>query len=467
MNRINFMYIRKKEPQLIEKETPRQKEPQQIYKNHKHTLSEIIEFRKSNPNSNNFKIDGLNTIETNDKTPEKLTKSKKLITSNTSSNFKHLFDNKYINSKSNLNTVEEDNNNNIISDKSRKRSFLLKDFSSNDIFSGRIKKISKYLKQEKKNTILEENEIKQKKKENENTNDQYYKFKQIYRNIESQRLKNENTNDYLLTQQDHRSTLILSPEEKSLVNEVKKKYFEKKKKQNEEEEKIKEIKKFKEGLLKDKEKRKIKQQILHRHEKFNNTITKIKDNNILTEGTKNLIIIERIAAEESIQNGIYSSWVNLNENNEENECFKIGSKHFCFCTHSFNDHKKIDKISNDTKCNLCFCNEFIFFPKLPEETNEYIEAYKRNFNYDNWKGKCKCNHSNEEHDFNSMKCKNKYCKCKKFTSKFLCGICEKKWEEHYMQYTTEDERIRLGMSIGAEFKPFTRKMYEELLKDDD
>ena len=36
-----------------------------------------------------------------------------------------------------------------------------------------------------------------------------------------------------------------------------------------------------------------------------------------------------------------------------------------------------------------------------------------------------------------------------------------------MQYTTEDERIRLGMSIGAEFKPFTRKMYEELLKDDD
>ncbi len=165
MNRINFMYIRKKEPQLIQKETPRQKEPQQIYKNHKHTLSEIIEFRKSNKNSNNFKIDGLNTIETNDKTPEKLTKSKKLITSNTSSNFKHLFDNKYINSKSNLNTVEEDNNNNIISDKSRKRSFLLKDFSSNDIFSGRIKKISKYLKQEKKNTIIEENEIKQKKKE--------------------------------------------------------------------------------------------------------------------------------------------------------------------------------------------------------------------------------------------------------------------------------------------------------------
>ena len=47
--------------------------------------------------------------------------------------------------------------------------------------------------------------------------------------------------------------------------------------------------------------------------------------------------LERIAAEESIQNGIYSSWVNLNENNEENECFKIGSKHFCFCNHSFNN----------------------------------------------------------------------------------------------------------------------------------
>jgi len=62
---------------------------------------------------------------------------------------------------------------------------------------------------------------------------------------------------------------------------------------------------------------------------------------------------------------------------------------------------------------------------------------------------------------------NKFCKCKKFSSKFLCGICEKNWEEHYMQYTTEDERIRLGMPIGAEFKPFTRKMYEELLKDDD
>ena len=228
MNRINFMYIRKKEPQIIQNETPTEKEPQQIYKNHKHTLSEIIELRKSNPNSNIFKADGLNTIETNDKTPEKLTKSKKLISSNTSGNFKYLYDYKY-NSKSNLNTVEEDSNNNIISDKSRKRSFLLKDFSSNDIFSGRIKKISKYLKQEKKNTIIEENEIKQKKKENENTNDQYYKFKQIYRNIESQRLKNENTNDYLLTQQDQHSSFLFSPEDKNLVIEAKKKYFEKKK----------------------------------------------------------------------------------------------------------------------------------------------------------------------------------------------------------------------------------------------
>ena len=259
----------------------------------------------------------------------------------------------------------------------------------------------------------------------------------------------------------------LTIEEKNLVNEAKKKYFEKRKKQIEEEEKRNEIIKFKEGLIKDKEKRKKKYQVLHRHEKFNNTITKIKNNNCLTEGTKNLILIERIAGEESIQNGIYSSWVNINEKDEEIECFKIGSKHYCFCSHSFNDHKKINKISNDTKCNLCSCKEFIFFPKLPEETNLYKEAYKKYFNYNNWKGKCLCGHSNEEHEVNNMKkCKVKLCKCKKFSSEFLCGICEKKWEEHYMQFTTEDERIRLGMPIGSEFKPFTRKMYEELLKDD-
>ena len=471
MNRLNFMYIKKKPVEYIhtEPEIIKQKEPKKFFPQHKYTLSEIIELRKNNPNSNIFKGDRLNTIDTNDKTPEKINKPRRLISSISSNDFNKILNNNIKESKFKI-KIEEEGNENI--EKNRKRCFLLKDFSSNDIFSGRIRKITKYIKPDKKNIIIEENEFKKKKNEKNEMNEkneQYNKFKQIYKNIESERLKNENLleKEYILTEKETNPNLLLTLEEKNLLNEVKKKYFEKRKKQIEEEEKINEIKKFKEGLLKDKEKRRIKQQILHRHEQYNNTITKIKDNNTLTEGTKNLIIIERIAAEESIQNGIYSSWININDNNEEIECFKIGSKHFCFCSHSFNDHKKINKISNDTKCNLCNCNEFIFFPTLPEETNLYTQAYKKNFNYHTWNGKCKCNHLKEEHDVNSKKCKFKYCKCKHFQSDFLCGICEKKWEEHYMQYTTEDERIRLGMPIGCEFKPFTRKMYEQLLKNDD
>ena len=473
MNHINFMYIKRKEVQNEQTDFSKQKEPKKMLSNHKHTLSEIMALRKINPDLNLFKIDRLNTIETNDKTPEKPNRSKKIISSSSSNVFNQIHNNNK-ESKFKFNIQEEDNSDSNLNEKSRKRSFLLKDFSSNDIFSGRIKKISKYIKTEKKNIIIEENENKQNNKEKEdlniNNNDQYYKFKQIYRNIESERLKYESNlpkEYYNISQEKNYNTITLSSQDKNLVKEAKKKYFEKRKKQIEEEEKKKEIIKFREGLIKDKEKRKIKQQVLHRHEKYNNTITKIKDNNVLTEGTKNLILIERIAAEESIQNGIYSSWINVNIKNEEIECFKIGSKHYCFCTHLFTDHKKINKISNDTKCNLCSCNEYIFFPKLPEETNLYKEAYKKLFNYNNWKGKCLCSHSNEEHEVNNKrKCKVKLCKCKKFRSEFLCGICGKKWEEHYMQFTTEDERIRLGMPIGSEFKPFTRKMYEELLKDD-
>ena len=469
MNHINFMYIKRKEVQYEQVINSNPKETKKNFSNHKYTLSEIMELRKNNPNLNLFKIDRLNTIETNDKTPEKPNKHKKIISSSSSNIFNQTDNNNNKESKFKIKIQDEEN-----SEKSRIRSFVLKDFSSNDIFSGRIRKIAKYMKPEKKKMIIEENEYNQKPKEKENSsdnnNDQYYKFKQIYRNIESERIKNETrlSKEYYLTGQENTfNSMGLTIEEKNLVNEAKKKYFEKRKKQIEEEEKRNEIIKFKEGLIKDKEKRKKKYQVLHRHEKFNNTITKIKNNNCLTEGTKNLILIERIAGEESIQNGIYSSWVNINEKDEEIECFKIGSKHYCFCSHSFNDHKKINKISNDTKCNLCSCKEFIFFPKLPEETNLYKEAYKKYFNYNNWKGKCLCGHSNEEHEVNNMKkCKVKLCKCKKFSSEFLCGICEKKWEEHYMQFTTEDERIRLGMPIGSEFKPFTRKMYEELLKDD-
>ena len=149
MNHINFMYFKRKEVQNEQTDFSKQKESKKKLSNHKQTLSEIMELRKNNPDLNLFKIDRLNTIETNDKTPEKPSKSKKIISSSSSHLFNQIHNNNK-ESKFKFNIQEEDNSDSNLNEKSRRRNFLLKDFSSNDIFSGRIKKISKYLKTEKK-----------------------------------------------------------------------------------------------------------------------------------------------------------------------------------------------------------------------------------------------------------------------------------------------------------------------------
>ena len=171
MNYIKFMYIKRKEVQYEQVINSNPKETKKNFSNHKYTLSEIMELRKNNPNLNLFKIDRLNTIETNDKTPEKPNKHKKIISSSSSNIFNQTDNNNNKESKFKLKIQDEEK-----SEKSRIRSFVLKDFSSNDIFSGRIRKIAKYMKPEKKKKKIEENENNQKqnkkKKSNDNNKDQ-------------------------------------------------------------------------------------------------------------------------------------------------------------------------------------------------------------------------------------------------------------------------------------------------------
>ena len=160
MNHINFMYIKRKEVQYEQVINSNPKETKKNFSNHKHTLSEIMELRKNNPDLNLFKIDRLNTIETNDKTPEKPNKHKKIISSSSSNIFNQTDNNNNKESKFKIKIQDEEN-----SEKSRIRSFVLKDFSSNDIFSGRIRKIAKYMKPEKKKMKIKKKKNNKKKKE--------------------------------------------------------------------------------------------------------------------------------------------------------------------------------------------------------------------------------------------------------------------------------------------------------------
>lgn len=415
----------------------------------KETLIEFIEKKKIiNIEHSKLEKDDetINTNETNDITPKSTIKVKKLLMSNSARNY---------------NLLDNNNSNNKDTDgRIRKRNFLIKDYSANDIFSGKIFRIDKNANNEIRKSTSKKDVFKNNIFGNTNNELITNKNKYLFKNLGKIKQNNKNNVKYLKTEENNNNEKILNKIIKQFREKRKNKYNENTIK-NLENVIILENKRYKKCLEKEKEKRKIKQRVLKRHELFNNTLTKINDST-LTFGTKQLIINERIGADESIKLGIYSSWAR-EENGLEIECFKIGSNHLCFCGHFFKSHKKYIVTSFDTSCNICNCKGFEYIPQYPEETNEWKIALKKNFDYNDWKPLCKCYHSFIEHDSkNNFKCNVEKCLCKCFSSKFLCAICNRPWENHYMFYTTEAERNRMNLPIGYEYKPFTRDMYRQL-----
>lgn len=176
--------------------------------------------------------------------------------------------------------------------------------------------------------------------------------------------------------------------------------------------------------------------------------------NNMSLGTKIMMDNERTHAYEAIESGIYVTW-NCIDQSPEIECFRIGSKSKCICGHDFPSHEKVVTSKKfSTKCEDCSCKSFRFIPQLPEEVGEYWLPRRKDFNYLEWKAKCKCKHTWEDHDINKkLKC-GQCSNCPSFFSAFCCVVCNKFWHQHEVNYELKKERIQKKKPVDEDFLPF-------------
>lgn len=167
-------------------------------------------------------------------------------------------------------------------------------------------------------------------------------------------------------------------------------------------------------------------------------------------GAKKMMEAEKLAAEEAMQTGLYGVW--RNATSQQEFCGRIGPMSRCFCGHDYSAHSwDKSKKALRPSCSACACRGFHYIPRRPEEVGEWWLPRRRGFNVHIWRAKCKCSHSHEEHDPNTLGCR--CCGCPSFSSAWLCVGCDSKWEDHESLWETEEERRLQGRPVGQAFMP--------------
>lgn len=167
---------------------------------------------------------------------------------------------------------------------------------------------------------------------------------------------------------------------------------------------------------------------------------------------KQLFDIEREAALEAAQSGVYIGW---RCPEFKWDCQRVGRSSKCFCGHLLTEHDKYNGHSVRVPCKQgsCSCKAFAWIPSRPEEIGEFWFQRRRDFDLSTWRAKCRCKHTHEEHDPTGIhRCRK--CGCGAFDSNFLCAACDKHWEQHETFFETNDMRKQNGLPTGADYLPF-------------
>ncbi|ELT89163.1 hypothetical protein CAPTEDRAFT_105552, partial [Capitella teleta] len=129
------------------------------------------------------------------------------------------------------------------------------------------------------------------------------------------------------------------------------------------------------------------------------------------------------------------------------DCQRVSDMSRCFCGHLLGEHAHYDSQSHAVPCRQCRCKAYQWVPSRPEEIGEFWHQRRRGFDPEAWRAKCRCKHTHEEHDPNSLhKCK--ACKCSSFDSPFVCAACDRHYEDHDTFFMDADERRAKGMPVG-------------------
>ncbi|KAH7817933.1 putative protein FAM221B like [Monocercomonoides exilis] len=137
-------------------------------------------------------------------------------------------------------------------------------------------------------------------------------------------------------------------------------------------------------------------------------------------------------------------------------CARIGPSCRCFCGHKMDEHEinPLDKRRPTTRCKNCTCRRFEFVPMRPEEVGDWHLPRRKDFNVLEWRPKCKCNHTHEQHSPDpSHHCK--ICGCGSFQPHYCCVTCQMMGSEHETVWESREERIEMGFKVDEDYKPLS------------
>jgi hypothetical protein len=150
---------------------------------------------------------------------------------------------------------------------------------------------------------------------------------------------------------------------------------------------------------------------------------------------------EDVAAQESIENGLYITWIpqsldlireeaNRSRYEGNDQCCRVGPSSMCLCGHKLADHKEINKKSSfirPPKCGKsgCRCFGYSYMPSRPEECGQWWLPRRRDFDLKAWRKRVQA-HPEE----------------------YACIGCDLKITDHETLFETRQQRVRRGTSLS-------------------
>lgn len=166
---------------------------------------------------------------------------------------------------------------------------------------------------------------------------------------------------------------------------------------------------------------------------------------------------DEVAGEESIQSGIYVTWVpsvyaNLTESASNDvrpggtgQCCRVHIQSMCLCGHSLSNHKSIPvstkappgayiKPPGCRQCGHGHCSGFRYAPRHPAECGQFWLEGRKDFNIDQWR-----------------------LRVQQYPHEYACIGCDTKVSEHETVFERECDRLHRGAPVGEMYRPLAEQ----------
>jgi hypothetical protein len=202
--------------------------------------------------------------------------------------------------------------------------------------------------------------------------------------------------------------------------------------------------------------------------------------------------LETQAAEESLQTGLYISWVPHpscilgpsaadETKNGTGQCCRVGSHSFCRCGHQLSSHRPLGKIkagyNKPPACSTCKrCPGFEYSPHFPEECGQWWLSRRKDFVLSDWRkvspdstcpklgillvstiflliNGCDILMPSDSDRCNCCPCSHSVQRVRDTPEEYCCIGCEQKVSDHETLFESRATRMSRGAAVDEAYIP--------------